>query len=141
MSGKAESRLIYSSISTSERVSYLGVKGALLYTWLIIHCDSQGRLAGTPKVIKAQIVPFLDEITPEDITLALEQMAKQKLIISYTNDSRRPLIQIADWWEWQTKLKYRAPSHYQAPEGWEDRITNRDGSGRFTKEEANLATR
>ncbi len=30
MSGKAESRLIYNSISTSERVSSLEVKGALL---------------------------------------------------------------------------------------------------------------
>jgi hypothetical protein len=133
MSGKAESRLVYSTISTSERVSCLGVKGALLYTWLITHCDSQGRFPGKPKIVKAQIVPFLDEITPEDIALALEQMAEQKLVISYTDDSKRPLIQIADWWEYQ-KLKYRAKSHYQAPEGWEDRITTRDDNGRFVKE-------
>ena len=62
MSGKAEPRLIYSSISTSERVASLGVKGALLFTWLITHCDAQGRLPGKPKVIKHTVVPFIDEI-------------------------------------------------------------------------------
>ena len=63
MSGKAESRLIYNSISTSERVSSLGVKGALLYTWLITHCDTQGRMQGKPRVVKHLVVPFIDEIT------------------------------------------------------------------------------
>ena len=62
MSGKAESRLIYSSISTSERVSCLGVKGALLYTWLITHCDSQGRMPGKPKVVKHLVVPLIEEL-------------------------------------------------------------------------------
>ncbi len=63
MSGKAESRLIYNSISTSERVSSLRAKGALLYTWLITHCDAQGRLAGRPKIVKQLVVPFIDDIT------------------------------------------------------------------------------
>lgn len=134
MSGKAESRLIYNSISTSERVSSLGVKGALLYTWLITHCDSQGRLPGKPTILKQQVVPFIDEITTGDITQALELMVDQKLITLYTDDKGRPLIQVLDWWEWQTGLKYKAASHYQAPEGWEDRITTRDDNGRFAKE-------
>jgi hypothetical protein len=134
MSGKAESRLIYNSISTSERVSNLGVKGALLYTWLITHCDTQGRMPGKPKVVKQQVVPFIDEFTMEDVTLALEQMVEQKLITLYTDDTGRPLIQVLDWWEWQTGLRYRAASHYQAPKAWEDKITTRDDNGRFAKE-------
>ena len=139
MSGKAESRLIYSSISTSERVSSLGVKGALLHTWLITHCDSQGRIPGTPKVIKAQIVPFLDEITIDDITLALEQMVEQNLIISYTDNRKHRLIQVVDWWDWQTGLKYRASSHYQPPDGWEDRLTPRDEMGRFSEDNSQVS--
>lgn len=134
MSGRAESRLIYSSISTSERVASLGAKGALLYTWLITHCDSQGRTPGKPIIVQKTVVPFIHEITPEDATQLLELMAGQKLIIQYTDDSGRPLIQISDWWEWQTGLKYRSASHYQAPEGWEDKVTPRDEHGKFTKE-------
>jgi hypothetical protein len=60
MAGKAESRLVYNSISTSERVASLGVKGALLYTWMITHADPQGRMQGKPKVIKQLVVPFLE---------------------------------------------------------------------------------
>jgi hypothetical protein len=134
MSGKAESRLIYNSISTSERVSSLGVKGALLYTWLITHCDTQGRMPGKPKIVKQLVVPFIDEFTIEDVMRALEQMVERKLITLYEDDTGRPLVQVLDWWEWQTGLKYRAASHYQAPEGWEDRITTRDDNGRFAKE-------
>ena len=62
MAGKAESRLIYNSISTSDRVASLGVKGALLFTWLITHCDSQGRMPAKPLVLKHQVVPLLEEM-------------------------------------------------------------------------------
>lgn len=137
MSGKAESRLIYSSISTSERVASLGVKGALLYTWLITHCDSQGRIPGKPKILKQQVVPFLDEITIEDIEETLWLMKEQRLVILYENQKSRKLIQITDWWDWQTGLKYRAASHYEAPENWEDKITRRDDNGKFAKEDKN----
>ena len=98
MSGKAESRLIYSSVSTSERVSSLGAKGALIYTWLITHCDSQGRLQGKPTIVKQLVVPFIEEITTGDVNEALELMENQNLVIRYTDDSGRPLIQVIDWW-------------------------------------------
>ena len=134
MSGKAESRLIYSSISTSERVSSLGVKGALLYTWLITHCDTQGRMPGKSKVVKQLVAPFIDEVTPEDVDMALEQMQKLKLIKRYEDDTGRPLLQVLDWWQWQNGLRYWSPSHYQAPQGWEDRTIPRDEAGRFAKD-------
>ena len=133
MSGKAESRLIYSSISTSERVASLGAKGALLYTWLITHCDAQGRFQGTPKVVQQLVVPFIEDITLPDVHEALKLMVEQKLIKRYTDNSHS-LIQILDWWEWQTGLKYKASSHYPAPEGWEDKVTPRE-QGRFAKED------
>jgi hypothetical protein len=134
MSGKAESRLIYNSISTSERVSSLGVKGALLYTWLITHCDTQGRMQGKPRVVKHLVVPFIDEITAEDVKEALELMEQQRLIQRYEDDTGRPLIQVIDWWQWQKGLRYWSPSHYQAPDGWEDKIIPRDEAGRFAKD-------
>ena len=38
---------------------------------------------------------------------------------------------------WQAGLKYKAASHYQAPEGWEDRVTKRDDEGKVIKDEIN----
>ena len=135
MSGKAESRLIYNSISASGRVASLGVKGALLYTWLITHCDSQGRIQGKPMFLKATIFPLMDEIGVEDITESIELMAQEGLITYYHDNKSAPLIQINDWWEYQTKLKYKAPSRFQPPEGWIDQETPRDENGRFIKED------
>lgn len=133
MAGKAEARLLYNSISSSERVSSLGAKGALLYTWLITHCDVQGRMPGKPTIVKQQVVPFIDEITVEDVASALQLMQDQKLIILYKDKKGRALIQIADWWDWQTGLQFKSPSHYEPPKGWGDQLTQRDSEGRFTK--------
>ncbi|MFC2051888.1 hypothetical protein ACFLT4_04085 [Chloroflexota bacterium] len=134
MAGKAESRLIYNSISTSERVASLGVNGALLFTWLITHCDTQGRMPGKPMVLKQQVVPFIDDISQEDVEAALMLMEKKKLIICYQDTKGRLLIQVVDWWDWQTGLRYKSASHYEAPEGWGDRVTPRE-QGRFSKED------
>jgi hypothetical protein len=135
MAGKAESRLVYNSISTSERVSSLGEKGALIFTWLITHCDPQGRMQGSPKVVKHQVVPLIDTISEEDVAEVLDKMGECKLIIQYADSKGRPLIQVADWWDWQTGLRYKSASHYEAPKGWTDRVTQRDEEGRFIKED------
>ena len=132
MSGKAESRLVYSSISMSERVANLGVKGALLFTWLLTHCDSQGRMLGKPMVVKAEVVPFLEDITAEEVHGSLLKMADENLIYYYQDKKGRQLIQVVDWWEYQSKLKHMSASLYEAPDGWLDKLPQRDEQGRFT---------
>ena len=136
MSGKAEARLIYNSISTSDRVASLGAKGALIYTWLITHCDSQGRMPGKPKIVKHQVVPFIEEINLMDITKAFRIMEDNKLVFWYKDDDERQIIQVNDWWTWQTGLRYKSASRYKSPEGWEDIVTPRNDEGRFIKVEA-----
>ena len=142
MPGKAEARLVYSSISTSERVNELGAKGMLLYILLIAHADGQGRLSGSSKAIKAMVAPLLDELTVDDIEQALDTMQSKDLVIRYIelegkiyayslDDVGRPLIQIADWWEWQDRLSIKTASHYPPPPEWEDRVTPRDERGRI----------
>ena len=113
MSGKAESRLIYNSISTSERVSSLVVKGALLYTWLITHCDTQGRMQGKPTVVNQLVAPFLEEITAEDVDEVLGQMQQQRLIKRYEDDTGRPLLQVLA--PYQDRVKLRRATHESPP--------------------------
>jgi hypothetical protein len=100
---------------------------------MITHADPQGRMQGKPKVIKQLVVPFLDEITAGDITEILDLMEGQELIIRYEDSKGRPLVQIADWWEYQRGLLYKGPSHYEPPKDWEDKMTPRGEKGRFTK--------
>lgn len=132
---KANARLLYPSISVSERVNKLGIKGALLFTWLFAHCDNQGRYAGSTKKVKAEVVPMLDDITTEDIERLLPDMDTAKLIIRYQDADGNPLLQILDWWDFQHGLKVLHASRHPAPDGWQDRVTDtvpRDSTtGRF----------
>jgi hypothetical protein len=135
MPRKARARLLYHTISTSERVSALGAGGALIYTWLLAHADDQGRYSGSARKVKAEVVPLIEEITNEDVEKALAEMEEARLIIRYTK-GKTQLIQIADWWEFQSGLRVRYESRYPAPEGWEDKVKlppehGRDNMGRF----------
>jgi hypothetical protein len=135
MSRKARARLLYPTISFSERVAGLGVKGALLFTWLLAHCDDQGRYCGTPKKMKAEVVPLVDEFTVKDVEKVLAEMERVKLIIRYAEGDNQ-LIQVVDWWSFQDGLRVRYESRYPAPEGWKDRVRlppeqTRDGMGKF----------
>ncbi len=135
MPHKAKARLIYHTISTSERLAGLGVKGALIYTWLLAHADDQGRYAGSAKKVKAEVVPLVEEISVEDVESALAAMEDTELIIRYT-DGKNQLVQITDWWEFQSGLRIRYESRYPAPEGWNDRIKSppeRNDMGRFRR--------
>ncbi|MFC1948727.1 hypothetical protein ACFLW0_00930 [Chloroflexota bacterium] len=136
MSAKAEARLIYNSISVSERIAKLGAKGALLFTWLITHCDPQGRMQGKPRILKNQVVPFLDEVTEDVIEEMLKLMEEAGLIILYkdNDDGGRLLLQVKDWWKWQTGLRYKPASKYIAPDDWKDIITSRSDDGKFEKD-------
>lgn len=108
----------------------------MLYTWLITHCDTQGRIQGKTRIVRQTVVPFMHEIDLDDIAEALRLMEQQKLIILYEDDTGRPLIQVVDWWQWQTGLRYKAESHYQPPKDWEDKVTRRNDEGKFVKEES-----
>lgn len=133
MPRKAKARLLYETISTSERVSGLGAKGALLFTWLLAHCDDQGRYAGSANRMKAQVVPLIDDITVEDVEGCLNKMEEARLITRYQDGTYGQLLQVANWWEWQGGLRFKNPSRYPAPEGWQDYVTEepRDDRGRF----------
>jgi hypothetical protein len=76
----------------------------------------------------------MDDITVKSVAEALELMSEKGLVIRYKDSKGWELIQIADWWDWQTGLIYRAPSHYEAPKEWEGRVTPRGGDGKFAKE-------
>lgn len=134
MAGKVKARLIYSTISASDRVADLGIKGALIYTWMLSHADDQGRLVGGPKRIKALVVPLIGEITVEDCDKALLGMRREGLIRLYPDPhTGRELVQVTDWWEYNKGLRFAAPSKHPPPDDWEDRVTGRDEMGRFSR--------
>lgn len=132
MARTARARMLSPSISVSERVNELSLKGALLYTWMIAHADDQGRMSGVTKTLKARVVPMRDDVTKSDIDVLLEEMLEQELIKIYDDDG--PVIQLLGWQDFQ-HLRSPKPSRHRPPEGWHDRLGDRqqrDDYGRFT---------
>ena len=81
-------RMLNKKISYDENVSHMSVESTLIYTWCIAHLDVDGRLYGDPYILKGLIVPYIDTITPELITKAIEEMSLHGLVVAYGSNRK-----------------------------------------------------
>lgn len=105
-------------------ISYgrLPLLAKVLWPMLLAASDDQGRGLADTDVVKWHVCPNVNELTPDTINGALQEMMAQGMIILYEENGRnRTLYQIARWWEYQ-KMQWARPSQYAPPDGWEDRI-------------------
>lgn len=94
-------RMISRSISTSRKVNRLQTDQArLLFTWMILHADDEGRMEGNPETIKMAVIPGLSW-TLEDIKSYLSDLTQNNLI-KYYQTSEEFYIQINKWDAFQT---------------------------------------
>jgi hypothetical protein len=138
MARKARGRMLSPTVSVSERVSRLSLKAALLYTWIIPHCDDWGRMSAVPGTVKGTVVPMRHDIRTRDIPDLLSEIEHAGLIERYMNPSKPDLgpnvLQVLDWQDYQI-LNSPRPSRFPPPPGRPpDRIKppqRRDSLGRF----------
>jgi hypothetical protein len=130
------------SISVSQRVSAVSLKAALLYTWLIAHCDDQGRMSANPTLVKAIVLPLRSEIAQREVKELLDELDMNGLIRVYFPQERidsdyateeDAILQMLDWWDFQTLRDPRASRFLPMPD-WTDHTERhgRDESGRFS---------
>ncbi len=104
MPRKVERRkaLVYSSISTSREVSNLTLRAALFFTWLLPSLDDQGRILVDSKLLKAVVVPMMDDITARRIPKLLAELEAQSLIHLYRPEGvNGEVIQVKSWWDFK----------------------------------------
>lgn len=101
MRGIRDRRMISRSISTSRKVNRLGPEGALLFTWMCLHCDDWGRMEGDPYAIKIKVVPGMSGYTESSVHEHLTQMQSVGLIHWYDVNGDR-WIEIPKWDEIQS---------------------------------------
>ncbi|MCP4651098.1 MAG: hypothetical protein GY853_13605 [PVC group bacterium] len=99
----ATKRMLAKSICTSLRVSRLKSDTArLLFTWLIPHCDDDGRIQGEENYIKGLVFPLLKHKTSK-VRSFLCDLSVNNLIIWYADISTgNKYIQILKWAKFQT---------------------------------------
>lgn len=96
----AQRRMISKSISTSRKLSRVSDFAALLFTWIIPHCDDYGHLDGSPELVKAIVVPLRSK-TVEEIETALKELITIELIYTY-RQGEDIYLSIVKWEDYQT---------------------------------------
>ena len=76
-----EGRFLSKSIAWSEQVGSVSLAADYLFTRMIPHLDSAGRIAGSATALKAMVCPLRTELTPAKIDKALDELASAGLVI------------------------------------------------------------
>lgn len=92
--------MISKSISTSTKLAEISTFAALLFTWMIPHCDDFGRIDGSAKIVKGIVVPLRDE-SVDQVEDAITALVGCGLIERYEVAGRK-YIAISKWEEHQT---------------------------------------
>ena len=86
--------------------------------------DDQGRLIDNPAIMRARIFLYDKNVTDEMIQESLDKLGNS--ICRYEAEGKR-LIQIVNWWKYQTP-SWAAASRFPSPEGWVDRVKVHTGN-------------
>jgi hypothetical protein len=88
----ADGRILSKRISRSSKIASLSSDTSrMFYSWLIPYLDVEGRLEADPKLLKADITPLLDHITPKVIQNILTELHDIGLIKLYIIEERQYL--------------------------------------------------
>jgi len=83
----ARARMLSKKISTDSRVAQLsGPLARLLFTWMIPHADSLGRLRGEPAYLRTLVIPHEPHVTDQDVATWLAEMNAFGLVQTYEVD-------------------------------------------------------
>lgn len=102
----ANRRMISKSISVSKKLASIPAFPALLFTWMIPHCDDGGNIAGDAFTIKALVMPARPESVNE-IDMALMVLWESQLIQVYSDQKSQKYFHIVNWEKHQTLRKDR----------------------------------
>src|SRR3990167_10065692 len=101
----ANRRMISKSISTSKKLMKVSDFAALLFSWLIPHCDDYGHMDGSPEMVRGIVVPLRNK-TIEEVKNALEELEAISLIKIYEVNKER-YLEVIKFEDFQTFKKDR----------------------------------
>lgn len=92
--------MISKSISVSKKLAQISQFGALLFTWIIPHCDDGGNMPGDAFTVKGLVVPVRPE-TVADVEKTLKELIEMGLLDPYEANGEK-YIHIINWNDHQT---------------------------------------
>ncbi len=98
-------RILKESICHNQRLSLVSAFAETLFYRLIVSCDDYGNFLADPRVIKGYLFPLKENVTIDEIDVALEDLHSVGLIRFYPARGEEYLH--LPGWEEHQKLKYR----------------------------------
>lgn len=83
--------------------------------------DDQGRMTNNPALIRSDIFPADESITQADIKNAIQKFIDLGKLHSYSVNNKN-LLQVTNWWKYQSNASWMSASPLPPPENWIDRI-------------------
>jgi hypothetical protein len=115
----ANRRMIASDIFEDDFIGGLSFFERLLWIGIITSvADDQGRMMDNPALIRSKVFLF-DSILDSEVESALRKINAASKIVRYIVGNKA-LIQIVNWWKYQTP-SWASPSKYPPPPEWTDR--------------------
>lgn len=88
----------------------------LLWTWLPIALDREGRGIYNPAWVKARVMPLREDVTNAQVHEALEWYRAQGMVIVYSANGRE-YFYIPTWHEYQGDTSREGEARYPEPDG------------------------
>jgi len=113
----AEGRIVSKRITRSQKVAALpSWMHKCAYTWLIPYLDVEGRIEADVRLLKSDVFPLEDRVTPNIIEKILLELQKAGLIVLYVVNGTR-YLQLVKFNENQPNLRKdrESPSKIPAP--------------------------
>jgi hypothetical protein len=98
-------------LNVTERLIWLGLIASV--------ADDQGRMLDNTALLRSLIFPYDDGLGLDVISGAIEKLAIASKIHRYQANGKS-LLQIVNWWKYQSSASWMSPSKYPPPEGWQD---------------------
>jgi len=94
------------------------------YLWIGLisrMADDQGRFIKNPLVILRTIFLYDEDLTATNIQDWIDEFIASGKLIDYESEGKK-IIQIANWWKYQSSASWMAASKLPPPNGWIDRV-------------------
>lgn len=125
----ARGRMISKAISLDAKVNALSDDTArLLWTWLIPHLDSEGRMYGDAQAIKSIVFPRRS-ISTAKVEKILQQLEEKKLIIRYSVDGNT-YLSAPNFEKHQSGIRKDRESPSQIPPFTPDKLQSKSNNSR-----------
>lgn len=108
-------RMVYAQLAENKSFALMSDKAQILYVFMIVLADDEGRLKGDSELLRAKVFPFKPDITIADMKGFTKEIAKAGLIKWY-KDGDNYYIQHPNWEKYQILRADRTkPSNIPTP--------------------------